>query len=198
MTDSTVTEVLEVEIPTSHVVNYGFISGSPVDPTKTRYVPLEEHHRAALAMPGIKTLNADGSITVTPPPPPPLRFSTQQPITPPPVSTTDATPKEIYRLTLAVQTGYVGDLLLIGVDRGNGNIRVLQASFAVKRLNGGAIGVGTPALIVTPRQTDAGVTWTASATLSGNDAIVQVIGAAGRTIDWNLTGDLTSFTPAGV
>lgn len=112
------------------------------------------------------------------------------------VRTTDATPTEVYRLTLLVQTGYTGVVAVIGVDTGNGAMRVIRASFAVKRLNAGALAVGAPVVIAS--HADAGATtWTVAPSLSGNDALVTVTGAAGRTIDWNVSGLMTSFTPAG-
>jgi hypothetical protein len=112
------------------------------------------------------------------------------------VRTTDATPTEVYRLTLLPLTGYTGQVAVIGVDTGNGAVRVIRASFAVKRLNGGALAVGAPVVIAS--HADAGATaWQIAASVSGNDALVTVSGAAGRVVDWSCTGVMTVFTPSG-
>jgi hypothetical protein len=112
------------------------------------------------------------------------------------VRTTDATPTEVYRLTLLPLTGYTGQVRLIGVDTGNGAVRVIVASFAVKRLNGGALGVDAPVVLASHANTGT-TTWQIAASVSGNDALITVAGADGRIIDWSLSGTMTSFTPAG-
>lgn len=113
------------------------------------------------------------------------------------VKTTDAVATELYRSTLTPMTGYTALLRAIGVDSGNGACRVVLASVLVKRLNAGAVMVGTP--IVLANHADTGATgWVLAASVSGNDFVVTVTGATGRTIDWSLGGDVQSFTPAGV
>jgi hypothetical protein len=143
-------------------------------------------------------LGVNGVVTIIPPSPPTLVYAEGIRIDGR-VRTTDATPTEVYRLTLLPLTGYTGTVVLIGVDTtspGGGAIRVIRASFAVKRLNGGALAVGAP--VVLASHADAGATsWQITPFVSGNDAGVTVTGAAGRTIDWSLTGEMTSFTPAG-
>jgi hypothetical protein len=110
--------------------------------------------------------------------------------------TIDANATEIYRLPLAQMTGYVLFGTLLGVDAGNGNVRMIRASVVAKRLGGGALQVGAPVTIANHQ--DAGAsTWAISAAVSGNDLVVSVTGQAGRSIDWLLDARLTSFTPAG-
>lgn len=133
--------------------------------------------------------------TPDPADPLPLVFSSSQSLHGQ-VRTTDATPTEVVRLTLSLQTGYTGQVNVIGVDSGNGALRVIRASFAIKRLNGGAVSVGAP--VVVASHADASATsWTIASSVNGNDAIVTVTGAAGRTIDWLCEGSMISFTPAG-
>lgn len=134
--------------------------------------------------------------------------NTPDPADPPPVAyaaslaadarirTTDATPAEVYRRTLAQLTGYAAVLTLLGVDAGNGAVRMIRASIVAKRLANGAALVGTPVVIA--NHTDTGTaTWAITAAANGNDFVVTVTGAVGRTIDWLLSGDVRSFTPGG-
>lgn len=110
--------------------------------------------------------------------------------------TTDAQPAEIFRRTLAPTTGYRARLELLAVDAGSGAVRMIEASIVAKRLNGGAILVGSVVVIVN-HQDAAASAWAITPSVSGNDVVITVTGAAGRTIDWQLTGRVTSFTPAG-
>ena len=112
------------------------------------------------------------------------------------IRTTDATPTEIFRRTLAANTGYTSVLALVGVDAGNGALRLIRASVVAKRLGAGALLVGTP-VVIANHQDVAAAAWTITAAVSGSDVVVTVTGAAGRTIDWSLTGGVRSFTPAG-
>lgn len=110
--------------------------------------------------------------------------------------TTSATPAELWRATLAQRTGYRATLTLIAVDAGNGAVRTIEARVTAKRLTGGALLVGTP--VVVSDQQDSGTSaWAITAAVSGADFVVTVTGAAGRNIDWQLAGDVVSFTPGG-
>lgn len=110
--------------------------------------------------------------------------------------TTNATPTELYRATLASLTGYRASLTLIAVDAGNGAVRTIEARITAKRLNAGAVLVGSP--VVVSDQQDAGTAaWGIAAAVNGNDFVVTVTGAAGRSVDWLLSGEVTSFSPSG-
>lgn len=110
--------------------------------------------------------------------------------------TTNATPTQLYRATLAQLTGYRATLTLIAVDAGNGAVRTIEARVTAKRLTGGALLVGTPTVL--SDQQDSGTSaWAITAAVSGNDFVVTVTGAAGRNIDWQIAGDVVSFTPGG-
>lgn len=110
--------------------------------------------------------------------------------------TTDATPTELWRATLRPLTGYRARLELLAVDAGNGAVRAITASVVAKRLNGGAILVGAPVVIANHQDTRA-ATWGIAAAVSGNDFVITVTGAAGRTVDWILDGQVQSFSPGG-
>lgn len=113
------------------------------------------------------------------------------------VRTTDATATEIFRRTLATTTGYRAKLELLAVDAGNGALRVIEASIVAKRLGGGAVLVGS-AVVIANHQDAAASTWAITPSVSGNDFVITVTGAAGRTIDWQLRGRVTRFAPAGL
>ncbi len=110
--------------------------------------------------------------------------------------TTNATPAELYRATLAQRTGYRANLTLIAVDAGNGAVRTIEARITAKRLTNGALLVGQP-VVVADHQDAGTAAWGIGASVSGTDFLVTVTGAGGRNIDWLLSGDVVSFTPGG-
>lgn len=110
--------------------------------------------------------------------------------------TTNATPAALYRATLAQRTGYRASLTLIAVDAGNGAVRTIEARVTAKRLTNGALLVGQP-VVVADQQDSGTASWGIAASVSGNDFVITVTGAAGRNIDWALSGDVVSFTPGG-
>lgn len=110
--------------------------------------------------------------------------------------TTTATSAELYRATLAQRTGYRASLTLIAVDAGNGAVRTIEARITAKRLTNGALLVGAP-VVVSDHQDAGTAAWGITASVSGNDFVVTVTGAAGRNIDWLLDGRVISFAPGG-
>lgn len=110
--------------------------------------------------------------------------------------TTDATPLAIYRLTLEQKHGYRADCTLTAIDSGNGALRSWEARFVFKRLTAGAVRVGVA--MVSDIMDSQASSWTVTATPSGNDMVVTIAGAAGRTIDWLLVGIVGRYAPAGL
>lgn len=110
--------------------------------------------------------------------------------------TTNATPAELWRATLAQRTGYRASLTLIAVDAGNGAVRTIEARITAKRLANGAVLVSRPT-VVSDHQDSGTSAWSIAASVSGNDFIITVTGAASRNIDWGLSGEVVSFTPGG-
>jgi hypothetical protein len=182
----------------------GLIEGTGInlvtnDPDK-HVVELTPEQIAALPMPGSGAayLGDDGTITIVevPLPPPPVTYFDDVPVASQ-IRTTDATPTSAYVLTLDALTGYLGIVTLVGVDAGTGALLALEASFSVKRLNAGAVAVGTPVVIA--RHQDAGANaWRLDASVQGNDAVLTVTGVAGHTIDWNIVGTMRRFAPEGL
>lgn len=136
----------------------------------------------------------DGAV-VSPPDPPPLVYRDGITIDQR-LRTTNATPAELWRATLAQRTGYRATLTLIAVDAGNGAVRTIEARVTAKRLTGNALLVGTP-VVISDQQDSGTSSWAITAAVSGADFVVTVTGAAGRNIDWQLAGDVVSFMPGG-
>lgn len=115
-------------------------------------------------------------------------------------TTVGTVPQEIFHETLAPATGYAGLLTLIGVDRVSFATRIYQVSIGVGRGNAGAVGIGSPAVVVYAPHIGTGTTnWGGPvASVSVNDAIITVTGLVNRTIDWSLFGSLAEFTPGGL
>ena len=112
------------------------------------------------------------------------------------IVTADASSAELYRVTMAKLSGYVADLTVVGVDRGNGAMRTIRASLAAKRLSGAGTMVSQPEVMANHQETGSSG-WSIGASIDGADFVVTVTGAASRTIDWFLRGEVISFTPAG-
>lgn len=133
--------------------------------------------------------------TPTPADPPPVIYDGETRISSK-IVTADGAPAELYRVTMAKLTGYVADLSVVGVDRGNGAMRTIRASLSAKRLSGAGTMVSAP-VVMANHQEAASSGWSIGASIDGADFVVTVTGAAGRTIDWFLRGEVVSFTPAG-
>jgi hypothetical protein len=156
--------------------------------------------------PGSKVVVLDGqgriaNLVVTAPDPQLVYFQQSQ-FTPARVRTPDATLTEIIRIPLAPLSGYAATLQLIAVDAGNGVIWRYHADVTCKRLSAGAIVEGIDTITNrrtggAPAATSNVAAWTATAVASGNDVVISVQGAAGRSVDWYLSGLVIQFTPAG-
>jgi hypothetical protein len=113
------------------------------------------------------------------------------------VRTTGTVPGELYRLTLPLQTGASLDGRLLAVDAVSGAVRKIVFTATFKRLNAGALLVGAITQLASHADT-AATSWTIAVSVSGNDLVVTVTGAASRTIDWLLTGSVDFFGPGGL
>jgi hypothetical protein len=143
---------------------------------------------------------AEGN-TPDPADPPPVRFQEGQAISDQ-ARTVGTTPVEIFRATLAQLTAYRARLVLLAVDSGNGAYASLERVVSVERLGAGAVNLLTTDTVVQRMTNAAAVTagvasWAVTVTTSGNDIVVTVTGAAGRTVDWGLSGEFVRYTPGG-
>jgi hypothetical protein len=111
--------------------------------------------------------------------------------------TTDGLSHELLRFPLATESGYDVEVQVMGVDAGNGAVKKLVVDVTMKRLLGGPQAVGAPTTLVAHQDSQASA-WAVGFSFSGNDALVSVTGASGRTIDWICRGSVGRFAPAGL
>ena len=114
-------------------------------------------------------------------------------------STVGTTPTEIYRVELLQLTGYSINVTVIGVDRNGGAVKKVTGDFTIKRLNAAPILVGET--INPPHQDTAAGTWKIDRSFVTDNGkhygVIWVVGAATRTIDWLVKGEMFRFTPSG-
>jgi hypothetical protein len=128
-------------------------------------------------------------------PPRPIDYAHQQDVSAI-ARTTDATPVEIFRFPCMARHVYRANLRLSGVDATNGTTRITEARFAWKRPATTAMMIGTT---VVSNLADAGAaSWTQSATAVGTEIVFSVTGAAGRTVDWLVVGEIGTYAPEGL
>jgi hypothetical protein len=113
------------------------------------------------------------------------------------IRTTDGVTHELLRLPLSTMTGYDIEAKVMGVDAGNGAVKKLKVDVTVKRLAAGPVQVGAMTSLVT-HQDPAASSWTVGFSFSGNDALISVTGAAGRSIDWIARAFVGRFSPGGL
>jgi hypothetical protein len=111
--------------------------------------------------------------------------------------TTDATITSMVLWPLAAQTLYTARFTMMAVDTVNGDCRVWYTKASAKRLGAGALLVGTPN-IDTDHPNPGAASWAIAADTGGNNFRVRVTGAAGRTISWNLVGEVLRARPTGL
>lgn len=111
--------------------------------------------------------------------------------------TTNATQATLASWPLAPQTLYTARFTILALDTGTGETRTWHATATAKRVNAGALAVGT--LTIVSSHADAGAAgWALAADVSGNDFRVRVTGSAGRTISWSLVGEVLRARPTGL
>jgi hypothetical protein len=111
------------------------------------------------------------------------------------IRTTDDQFHEIYRFSPGERRLYQGNLAIFGVDAGTFVTASLEGRFVFKRVTGNAIVL--PITIVSDIRDTAAATWAPNCLPDGVDVRFVVKGAAGRSVDWLLTGLLIGYAPAG-
>lgn len=129
--------------------------------------------------------------------PEPLRTSALLQVKVEDVRTTNATQATLASWPLALQTLYAARFTVTAIDTGNADCRVWTAKATAKRVNGGALLVGTPTVETSHADTGAAA-WAVAADVSGNTFRVRVTGASGRTISWSLLGEVVRARPDGL
>jgi hypothetical protein len=119
------------------------------------------------------------------------------------VQTVGTAPAELLRFPLATLTVYGAHVEVYGIDSGNGVTWRLVFESTFRRLSNGPSAVGSRTDLVSHQNTSgaattAGVaTWTIATSFDGNDAVITVAGAAGRTVDWFAFAQVRRFRPGG-
>lgn len=113
------------------------------------------------------------------------------------LTTTDATFREVYRLKTVAQTMYRATFSMSAIDAASFDAKDSQARLVFKRTATQLLQVGATIALGTA-QDAAATSWAIAAQASGTDLVIGVRGAAGRTIDWILAGDVASFAPSGL
>jgi hypothetical protein len=113
------------------------------------------------------------------------------------VRTTDGTFHEVWRLGTAPKHTYRAILEMRATDATDQTTKGQQAVLMFKGLVGSVAQVGpTTVLWSAP---DVGTTaWAIQAQVQGTDLVFGVRGAAGKTLDWSLAGEIVIFAPEGL
>jgi len=111
--------------------------------------------------------------------------------------TTDGVFREIWRLSTTFKHIYRASLEMRATDATDGTTKAQQAVLVFKGLASSVVQVGTTTVLWSAP--DAGTTaWAIQAQVQGQDLVFGVRGAAGKTIDWSLAGEVVIFAPEGL
>jgi len=111
--------------------------------------------------------------------------------------TTDDLLHEVFRLPTKLKHIYGAALRMTAVDATSGATKRTRADMTFKGLAASVAQVGTT-VTSTPMQDPAAASWVIQPTTDGVDLVISVKGAAGRTVDWTLAGDVEVFAPDGL
>lgn len=111
--------------------------------------------------------------------------------------TTDGAFHEVYRLPTAVNTIYRATFSMAAIDAASFDAKDSEARLIFKRVSTAPAQVGAT-VVLSNAQDAAASAWAIQAQVQGNDLVIGVRGAAGRTIDWILAGDVVVFAPGGL
>jgi hypothetical protein len=111
--------------------------------------------------------------------------------------TTDDQPHEVLRLPTDPKHVYRASVRVCGIDAGNGTTRDSEVRMVFKRAGAAPAQVGATTVMSNAQDT-AAASWRIAASVDGVDLVISVTGAAGRAIDWQVTGEIGAFAPEGV
>lgn len=169
---------------------FQYVNGDPgtvIDTVSLAWIPVSE--------PAVQSAIVAGQ--VLPADPPPVQKSAILQVRVEDVRTTNGSQATLVSWPLAAQTLYTARFTITAIDTGNGDCRAWHATATAKRLNNGALLVGTPTAVSS--HADAGAAaWALTADASGNAFRIRITGAAGRTISWSLLGEVVRARPDGL
>lgn len=113
------------------------------------------------------------------------------------VRTTDAAPREVFRIPTQPKHVYKAQLEMMAVDAVSGATKNTEAKMTFKRPSTTLVQVGTTSIPYNAPDT-ATASWTITPSVAGTDLVISVAGAAGRTIDWILKGTVGTYAPEGL
>lgn len=120
----------------------------------------------------------------------PLRYTDYFPLDPVKIVTTTAAVTEFARYTLSVRTMCVAKLEveIINMTDAGVPVRHIQGTIVSKRINAGALLVGSVDIDVDIADTAGAIPLSAIA--AGNDIVFRVQGVASTTLHWHLSGEV--------
>lgn len=111
--------------------------------------------------------------------------------------TTDAAFHEIWRLPTTFKHIYRAALEMRATDATDGTTKAQEARLVFKGLASSVVQVGTTSALWAAQDAAASA-WAIQAQVQGIDLVFGVRGAAGKTIDWSLEGQIVIFAPEGL
>lgn len=111
--------------------------------------------------------------------------------------TTDGVFRELWRLLTKPKHTYRAALELRATDATDGTTKAQEARLVFKGGAGSPVQVGAT-VVLWVAQDAAATGWTVQAQVQGAELVFGVRGAAGKTIDWSVTGELVVFSPEGL
>lgn len=113
------------------------------------------------------------------------------------VRTTDDASSEVFRFPTAPRHVYRATLRMTAIDAVSGATRDSEVRLVFKRPADTLAQVGATAVLSNAQDT-AAASWRITPAVDGTDLVILVQGAAGRTVDWALGGEVGMFAPAGL
>jgi hypothetical protein len=113
------------------------------------------------------------------------------------VRTTDDQPLEVFRFPTSPKHIYRATFSMAAIDAGSGATKDAEARMTFKRTQAAVVQVGATALLYNaPDPATTG--WAIQPGIDGTDFTISVKGAAGRAVDWMLTGTVGVYAPEGL
>jgi hypothetical protein len=136
--------------------------------------------------------------TPDPADPPPIRYVGGERVNVT-LRTTDDLEHDVFVVPADPKTIYRAELQASALDAGNGACKFLAGILVWKRLTGSNV-IAPPSniTVVSQIQDTAAASWIMNGLPSGGAFRIFVKGAAGRTIDWSLVGEIGRYAPEGI
>lgn len=136
-------------------------------------------------------------VTAHVPPMKPLEYAISQEVNSVLVTTDDAE-RDVFVLPALPRSIYRAELTMSAIDAGNGAMKTIAGVIVWKRLVGGVVVPPNNITILSNIADVAAASWDMRGVPSGDNFRISVKGAAGRTINWFLTGSVGRFAPEGL